>query len=173
MKKLNINRKYFLIFIVLLQISCTKNVSNYTQVVLENNTINTQFIESIEEPEKMLLSWYLLAYGNECTLESDKIKCKLLDLLKIEDECNPAHINKLKKWFLGNPLMYGKLHKCPNFPFKFEVQNTIEKIVLQRSNDTLTIVFKVDGMNTAQEKFWNIEQKKRFLIKKNQLQKIQ
>jgi len=164
--------RYAFILVTLLLISCKKQSINYTQVILDNEIINTSFFESVDEPERALLSWYLYAYGNECTSESDKYKCKLLNLLKIEDECSKEHISYLNDWFFGNILIQAKLYNCPSLPFKFAIQNTIKKIILSRASDTLSITFKVKGMNTMQEKFWNIEQKEFFLIRKNTLTKI-
>ena len=91
-------RHIAVILLLLLQISCKKSTINFTETILENKTINSDFFETINEPEKALLSWYLFAYGNECTPRSEKVKCNLLNLLRIEDECSEVHINYLKEW---------------------------------------------------------------------------
>ncbi len=165
-------RIFLLILILLLQSSCQKHSRNYSEVILENGSINTDFIQVIEEPEKALLTWYLFVYGNECTMSSDKIKCKLLGLLNIENECDNKHIDFLYKWFGKNKLMQYKLQKCPNLPFNFAIQNTIERIVINRNSDTLSLTIKVKGINESQEKNWDIEQTEFFIIKKEILIKI-
>ena len=158
-----------LFFLFLLQISCTQNKRDFTQIIVENKIVNPTFLDSINAPEKALLSWVLFAYGNECTADSNKPKCQLLKLLKIDNECDTTHVTFLNKWLDKNVLMQYKLRKCPNLPAKFAVQNTIEKIVLSRVSDTLRITVKVRGMNTAQEKFWNIERTESFILKRNTL----
>lgn len=165
-------RNTIFIILILLQFSCNNSTIDYTQTILENKTINTDFLNSIEAPEKALLSWYLFAYGNECIPQSEKVKCNLLKLLEIEDECSEAHISYLKKWFSSDVIIRMKLRKCPNLSYASVTQNSIKKIVLQRRSDTLSIIFKVSGMNTLQEKFWNIEQEEFFLIKRSELIKI-
>ena len=71
--------KIFLSLILFfLFVSCQESLEDYSGVVLENDTINSEFLQTINEPEKALLSWYLFAYGNECDDSSSKIKCKLL-----------------------------------------------------------------------------------------------
>jgi len=65
-----------------------------------------------------------------------------------------------------------KLSYCPNLPYNSVTQNSIEKIVLQKRLDTISIIFKVSGMNTLQEKFWNIKQEESFLFKRHMLIKI-
>jgi len=47
----------FFLLILLLQSSCQKHSRNYSEVILENGSINTDFIQAIEDPEKALLIW--------------------------------------------------------------------------------------------------------------------
>jgi len=162
-------RCFVIIFVSLLHISCAKKQITYNQVILENNKINSSFLQTIEAPEKALLSWALFAYGNECSTDSKNIKCKILPLLNIDNECSKEHITFLNKWLGKNLLMQYKLLKCPNLPRKFAIQNKIEKIVLKRVSDTLRITVKVRGMNTIQEKFWNIEKTETFILKHHKL----
>ena len=161
-----------LILVVFLQVSCQQNDKDYDEIIVENKTINTFFLESLHESEKTLLSWYLYAYGNECKDDSEKIKCRLLDFLKIEDECNPTYLNKLLQWFSKDMLAVYKLNKCPNMPYDSAIQNSIEKIQLSRRKDTLTIMIQVKGLNNSQEKNWDIEQTDSYLIEKNTFIKL-
>lgn len=118
------------------------------------------------------MAFYLYAYGNECAQDSEKIKCQLLNQLQIFDECDKSHIQFLEKWLGTNFLMNLKLKNCPQLPIKGAVKNTLEKILLNRNSDTISIIIKVKGLNELQEKYWDIEQKESFLILNNTLVKI-
>ena len=144
--------------------SCNNVSINYNHKIVVNGVFNKQEIKSIQVPEKALLSGYLTIYGNECTENSDKIKCQILEALEIEDECNENHQLFLKKWFKNDVIKSLKLKNCPNLPYKSAIQNKIKKIEISRNKDTMQIVFRVIGMNTSQEKNWDIEQTERFLI---------
>ncbi len=160
-------------FLCALLFSCKKKDSKFTQVVLENNKINSTYLNQISVPEKALLSWYLYAYGNECDNSSTKIKCQLLKGLKIENECDPQHLSMLLQWFSNDMLAVYKLNKCPNLPIKSAIQNTFKQITLFRHKDTLSIKFSIIGLNTLQEKSWNIDQEDSYLIKNNTFIKIE
>jgi len=157
---------------MLFLISCKQKSENYTHVILYKDSIYTANIQYINTPEKALISGYLFAYGNECIANSNKNKCEILYELNITDECNNDHVSFLKKWFKNDDLMQYKLRNCPNLPHNFATQNSIKKIVLKRSSDTLTITIKASGMNTIQEKFWTIEKTDSYLIKDNSFIKI-
>jgi len=163
-------RKAFLLLLFLC--ACTKQETIITNVVLEHNKINSEYLNKIQAPEKALLSWYLYAYGNECDANSSKIKCQILEELNIEDECNGNHLNNLLQWFSNDMLAVYKLNKCPNLTLKSAIQNTFEKIVLVRNADTLSIEFSVKGINTIQEKSWNVNQTDLYLINSNSFNKI-
>ncbi len=162
---------YFL-FLLLLFISCKKKAIKYTQIVVDNNQVNTFFLKQLQAPEKALICGYLFAYGNECIADSDNNKCKLLTALHVEDECSKAHLKFLKEWFKNDIIMQYKLRNCPNLPHNFAIQNTIDKIVLKRTGDTLNIQYAIKGMNNSQEKSWNIIREDNYLIQSNTLQKI-
>ena len=153
-------------------ISCNNEI-NYSEVVLDNNNVNKLYLENIQLPERALLSWYLYAYGNECTDDSDKNKCILLETLKIKNECSVDHINFLNKWLSANKLISYKLKKkCPILPVKGSIKNKIDYLKLTRISDTLSILIKVKGMNNAEEKTWDIEQEDAYRIDGNTLVKI-
>lgn len=160
-----------LTILFVLQSSCSEKIS-YEAIILKDNQINTEFFQNIGKHEKALLTWYLFAYGNECKSNSEKIKCELLELLHIEDECSPKQIDFLKNSFELDILMKFKLKKCPVIPFKGAIQNTIKKIAIKRNEDILTILITVKGMNQMQEKTWNIEQNESYRIKNNRLVKM-
>ena len=158
--------KLFSILILInLLISCQQKEINYSEVILENEIINTEFLQETDASEKALINGYLFAYGNECTSEKSHIKCDILKELSIENECDSDHISKLQKWFSEDLMMKIKLLNCPNLPQKGAIQNTIYKIELKRKNDTITIVFGVKGLNNSQEKSWDIEQSNSYIIK--------
>ena len=159
------------LFLLLLQTSCKQNTRNYTHIIVENKIVNATVLQKIDNPEKALLSWYLFAYGNECTTDSNKTKCQILKLLAIDDECDKEHIDFLNKWLNKNILIQLKLRNCPSLPHKSAIQNNIEKIVIKRVSDTLSISIKVSGMNTIQEKFWTIEKTESLILNNNTLTK--
>ncbi len=161
----------FVVFILLL-CSCGRQAVNYNVSILEKGAINTAFLQEIGAPEKALLSWYLLAYGNECNAKSSKIKCRILEALKISDECSDKHIRFLKKWFKDDILVNIKLKNCPVLPIDASIQNDYKRIELSRSFDTLRIHYEVWGMNNSQEKSWNVNRTDSFLIKGEQLRQI-
>jgi len=161
-----------LLVVMFLLFSCKKENIKYQHKILINNQLNTDLLTNIKTPERVLLLGYLFVYGNECDEVSDRIKCEILPKLNIDDECNTKHINQLKKWFKNDVILSLKLQKCPVLPRKFAIQNRIKKIITQRNNDTISITIKVIGMNTSQEKNWNIEQTDTFIIKNNSFIKV-
>ena len=165
--------RYIIFLLLIMTGSCTKQNTTITTIVLDNNTINTTFLHQIELPEKTLLSWYLYAYGNECSTTSSKIKCQLLKEMDIDDECESQHLSNLLQWFSKDMLAVYKLNKCPNLPVNSAIQNTFKHITLIRKADTLSIKFSVMGLNTLQEKSWNITQIDSYVIKNNTFLKIE
>ncbi len=165
--------KYLLLlFLVTFQISCKEESKNYTYTILDKDSIHAVNIQFIDMPEKALISGYLFVYGNECIANSDKNKCKLLTALNIADECSTNHINFLKKWFKNDNIMQSKLRNCPNLPHNFAIQNSFDKITLNRKGDTLSIKYIVKGINNSQEKSWNVHREDFFLIKNNTFLKL-
>ena len=160
------------ISLLLILVSCQQKPRRYTSVILDNDSIYTTNIHKIDEAEKALICGYLFAYGNECTTDSDKNKCNLLTDLQIDNECDSTHRAFLKKWFKKDGIMQYKLQKCPNLPHNFAIQNSFDKLVLKRKNDTLSIHYIIKGMNNSQEKSWNINREETYLIKNNTLLKI-
>ena len=165
-------RNYTIIFILLSLFSCEDVKNNYHLVIADNDKISTDHIRSLDEPGKALLSWYLYAYGNQCKKASSKIKCQILNEMGIEDECRSQHLNNLLKWFSNDMLVVYKLNKCPNLPIDSAIQNTFEKIELIRNVDTLSIRYSINGLNTIQEKSWNISKTDSYLIFNNTFSKI-
>lgn len=165
-------RIHLLLIIGLTFISCQNKNVDYSVVILENNIINSEFLQAINPPEKALLSWYLFAYGNECDEESKKVKCKLLKELKIEDECNPDHLYFLLQWFSHDMLAVSKLNSCPNINYDSVIQNKFSKISLERKGDVISIKYIVKGINSVQEKSWNMNKTSSYLIKDNTFTKL-
>ena len=153
-------------------VSCNSKSQKNGYVIVENGEVNTEFLYDMHEEDRALISWYLFAYGNECVGGSEKIKCQLLVLLNIDNECDAEHINYLKKWFSTNKLLQFKLQNCPNLPHNFAIQNTIEKMSISRLSDTITFTIKVRGLNSAQEKSWNIKQTDKYILDDNLLKSV-
>ena len=156
--------RFILILVSLLFLSCQAEQNDYSLTILENGMIDSTFIKEIDEPGRMLLGWYLYAYGNECTVDSEKPKCQLLSLLSVDNECDTSYIGSLKQWFEGDVYRSIKLRDCPSLSVKGAIQNEFKDIALERSQDTLSISFRVDGMNNSQEKSWNVMRVEQFLI---------
>ncbi len=166
--------KMFYFFLISLTfLSCQHKNENYSVVILENGTINSEFLQNINPPEKALISWYLFANGNECDGTSTKIKCKLLKELNIEDECNPDHLNNLLQWFSNDILAKYKLKKCPNIKVDSHIQNKFVSISLERKGDILSINYHIMGLNTVGEKSWNMKKNDSYRIRDNTFIKME
>jgi len=165
-------KMFYFLFISLTFLSCQNKDENYTVVIVENGTVNSEFLQNINPPEKALLSWYLFANGNECDGKSTKIKCKLLKELNVEDECNSGHLNNLLLWFSNDMLAKYKLKSCPNIKVDYHIQNKFVSISLERKGDILSINYHVMGLNTVGEKSWNMNKTDSYLIKNNTFKKV-
>lgn len=163
---------FIFIFIGFTLFSCKKQNKVYTETIIEDNQINSEFLSTIDEPEKALICGYLYAYGNECTDTSKSIKCEILAQLNVIDECDNLHIDFLNDWFKNDVIMFFKLKECPNLSYDSAIQNEIKKMKLHRNNDTLRISILVYGLNNSQEKSWNSEQTESFLIERNTFKKL-
>ena len=149
---------------MLFLLSCQTRQKDYSLVILDRGVVDASFVNQIDEPGRMLLGWYLYAYGSECTGSSEKPKCQLLNLLGIDNECDTSYIQSLKQWFAGDVYRSIKLRSCPTLPQKGAIQNEFKYIALERKNDRLSISFQVDGMNNSQEKSWNTKRIEYFLV---------
>ncbi|NVK53150.1 MAG: hypothetical protein HWD85_09465 [Flavobacteriaceae bacterium] len=158
--------KKLVLFLMIVQfIACNKK--QYTIVVVDNEKVQADFIHKIDRAEKALITWYLYAYGNECTNSKPATKCELLKLLEINNECNTKHLQMLKQWLSKDILASYKLKKCPNLPHNSAIQNSIDKLILTRNNKALSISYKIKGLNNSQEKSWNIERTDHYIIENN------
>jgi len=164
-------KKSLIIILMVFQISCKTEPEIYSHKIVEKGNLKIEELQGIKTPEKALLLGYLYLYGNECAT-TEKIKCKLLKALKIEDECKKTNIKLIKKWFKRDIIKILKMQKCPNLSDKGAIQNKIEKIRIDRKADTIQMTIKVIGMNTAQEKNWTIEQTETFIIQEEAFTKI-
>jgi len=166
--------KYILITILSLVIyACKNNEPKYFESIIDNNEINSVFLKQTDEAEKALISGYLYAYGNECGLYSNTLKCQVLKELNILNECDTNHIKFLNKWFKNDIVMFYKLKNCPYLPLHSAIQNEIKHMSIYRNNDTIRINILVYGLNNSEEKNWNTEQTDTYLIDKNTLIKIE
>ena len=160
-------------FLILITIFSCQNPNNYSEkTILEDKKVNYQNLQNLEDSEKALITMYLFAYGNSCQKKNNKIKCQILNYLKIKNECETTHISFLKKWFKNDKLMLIKLNNCPFLPQNSAIQNQFETIKLSKKQDTLIIIYNIRGLNNLQEKSWNISRKDKYLIKTNSLIKV-
>ena len=68
------------------------------------------------------------------------------------------------QWFSNDMMAVYKLNKCPNLKANSAIQNTLKKIVLIKNADTISIEYSIKGLNTSQEKSWNMNKTERYLI---------
>jgi hypothetical protein len=157
----------------LLVFSCQSEEILYSETIIDNGIVNTEFLTTVDEVEKALICGYLFAYGNECNDTPTNVKCQVLNDLNITNECDTNHINFLNDWFKNDIIMFYKLKNCPNLPSNSAIQNEIKHMSLYRNNDTLKINILVYGLNNSEEKNWNTEQTDTYLIKNNTFSKIE
>lgn len=164
--------KLFLLLILATCFAC-QNPNNYSKkTIVENKKVNFKNLQNLEDSEMAIISMYLFAYGNDCDTKKDKIKCQILNILKIENECNSKHISFLKKWFNKDKLLLIKLNNCPTLPHNGSIQNQFETLKLSKQKDTLIIIYNILGLNNSQEKTWNFHGKDKYLIKNSSFIKI-
>lgn len=154
----------FSIMLVCSLVSCRRISSDYSVVVLKDGVVDSSFVNEIDEPGRMLLEWYLFAYGNECGLENKKPKCQILNLLSVGNECDTIYLGALRNWFEKDVYRSIKLAKCPSLSAKGAIQNEFKYLYLERHRDTLSVSYRVDGMNNSQEKSWKVERVERFIV---------
>ncbi len=152
--------------------SCSDFPKSVDVALLDNGRIDLDYLSIIGEEEKILISWYLFAYGNECAGMSTDPKCRILKTMGVDDECNPKHISKLLQWFSKDMLAVYKLQKCPLLPKDGAIQNKIEKITIGHHGDTLTMTIQVKGFNSVQEKYWDILLTDQYIIRGGSFTKI-
>ncbi len=164
--------RIWILSMLLFQIACKKETIVYSHKIIANNTVNIELIKTMQIPEKAMLQGYLFVYGNACTPSSKKIKCKALEVLKIKDECEKKQMDFIKKWFKNDVIKALKMQKCPNLANKASIQNKIKELTITRNADTIKTTIHVIGMNTSQEKNWDITQTEAYLIKNNTFIKL-
>ena len=164
-------KNVLILVLMLLYCSCQKH-EDYSHDIYRGNKLNNKYLTSIEQSEKALLLGMLYVYGNNCNENTKRIKCEILEELNIVDECDPNYIDFLKGWFVHDELMKYKFQNCPVMEEDGPIQNEIKKLITRRVKDTIGITIKVIGMNTAQEKNWNIEQKMDYIIRNNSFIKL-
>ncbi len=166
--------KYLSLFLFLFMLfGCIQSNLKYSVTILDEDRINTEVLQSINEPDRALVSWYLFTYGNACGQSSDSNKCKLLAFLEIEDECSSKHIDYLRKWFSQGPIIQFKLKNCPAMAENSAIQNTIDRIIINRNSDTIAISYFIKGLNIREEKSWNVDRTDSFLINGDKMVQIQ
>ncbi len=161
-----------LFLLVLVFFSCQSPAINYQVTVVDSLGINPLFPTQLDREGIALLEGYLYAYGNECLPNSHKNKCNILIQLGVDNECNTTYLKELTHWFENDPVMLYKLQNCPAIPANFAIDNSIDKLVLSRHQDTLAVDYLIKGQNNAQEKSWNIDRTDLYRIEDNHFIKI-
>ncbi len=114
-------------------------------------------LSELDHHALVLLQGYLYLYGNSCEEIDDEVKCSLLKAMHIEDECDETYRKTLSSAFKYIPLLKYKFAKCPVISDAGGVQNRFADIDIRQQGATLSIHYKIRGLNHAQEKNWVIE----------------
>ena len=163
---------FFLILISLVFFNCQNKTIKYEKTIIKNNTVNSTFLNQVDDAEKAIITGYLYAYGNQCADTSTNVKATVLKHLQITNECDTNHLNFLSGWFKNDVIMFYKLKNCPNLAYDSPIQNEIKSMTLYRHNDTLKISILVYGLNNSEEKNWISNQTETFIIDKQSFIKI-
>jgi hypothetical protein len=128
--------------------------------------INESFVNSITNQEKAALGFVATFIGNECSWDGDvnenrsNLKCKILTVLNLGYQCSDTHFGFLKRWFSKDEIALKKLEKCVTMPETATVQTTFDEIVIDTdtANKTISVSYKIQGINMRESKTWNYTQ---------------
>ena len=128
--------------------------------------INESFCKSISNQEKAALGYVATFIGNECDWdgavneERSNLKCKILTALNLGYQCSDSHLGFLKQWFSKDKTILEKLEICPTMPETATIQTTFDEIELlnNKVTKTITITYKVTGINIRESKSWSYTQ---------------
>lgn len=127
--------------------------------------INASFCENISNPEKAALGFVAYDIGNECEWGYDSkgervLWCRIVSVLDLGHQCSDKQINFLRKWFAKDTVALKKLESCPTMPNTATNQTTFDEILIQNNEaeKTITVSYKVTGINTRESKSWHWSQ---------------
>lgn len=137
--------------------------------------INEEYCKTISDPEKAVLGYIATFIGNECEWDGDytedrsNLKCRINSSLKLGYQCSEKHLSFLKKWFKKDTKILEELKNCPTTPFTASSQETFDEINLVTKNNTIKVLFKVNGVNMQIQESWNYTVEKIFKLQNNNL----
>lgn len=128
--------------------------------------INESFCNSISNQEKAALGYVATFIGNACNWDGEvnedrsNLKCKILTALNLGYQCSNTHLGFLKHWFSQDEKALKKLEVCVTMPETATVQTTFNEISLVTDEDkhTITVKYKVQGVNMRESKSWHYTQ---------------
>ena len=137
--------------------------------------INKDFCESIHDSEKAALAYIATFIGSECwwdgSMNEDRsnLQCEIHKALNLGYQCSKKHLGIIEKWFSGDKDVLDEIQNCPIIPHTATVQNTFDKIDLNRIGDTIEISFAVTQINTREALSTEYTEKNIFIIQGDQI----
>ncbi len=128
--------------------------------------INEAFVNSISDEEKAALGFVATFIGNECSWDGgakkdrSNLKCKILTALDLGYQCSDTHLGFLRNWFSKDTVALKKLAVCRTMPDGATVQTTFDEIniITNDVQNTISVTYKVIGMNMRESKTWSYTQ---------------
>ena len=128
--------------------------------------INHSYLHNITPPERSALAFVAYDIGNECEWGYDSegngrvLWCQIVSALDLSHQCSDTQLNFLRKWFAKDAISLKKLENCPTIPNTATIQTTFDEILIQTdaSKKTITINYKVTGINMRESKTWHRSQ---------------
>lgn len=128
--------------------------------------IDESFCKTISKQEKAALGYVATFIGNECdwdgavNADRSNLKCKIVTALNLGYQCSDSHLGFLKQWFSEDKTILEKLEICPTMPETATIQTTFDEIELLNNvvTKTITITYKVTGINIRESKSWSYTQ---------------
>ena len=127
--------------------------------------INQSYLDNITLPEKAALGFVIYDIGNECEWGYDSkgervLWCRIVSALDLAHQCSDKQVNFLRKWFAKDTLALEKLENCRTMPNTATVQTTFDEILIQNNEveKTITVSYKVTGINMRESKSWQWSQ---------------
>ena len=115
--------------------------------------------------------------GNECSWDGgvnkdrSNLKCKILNVLDLGYQCSDSHLGFLRRWFANDEKALKDLAICGTMPDGATVQTTFDEIDIITNDDqnTLSVIYKVIGMNMRESKTWSYTQTDYFEYTKDKM----
>lgn len=136
------------------------------QANVNGMVINHSYLHNITPSEKAALAYVAYDIGNECEWGYDSngngrvLWCRIVSALDLAHQCSDEQISFLRKWFAKDAVALKKLESCPALPNSATVQTTFDEILIQNNEveKTITVSYKVTGINTRESKSWQWSQ---------------